>query len=133
MTTDLVMPRMMHFPSLEIKSDKIKIVKLDGEKLAQDFHKYCAKVFGFPSFYGNNMNAWIDCIDDGIDNENHEMVTKNYVLPGQSIVFYIENYSALKKSKEILEDLTECVSFINKRRILRRHVHVPIIYLVFDE
>ena len=26
------------------------------------FHDEFARVFGFPSFYGRNMNAWIDCM-----------------------------------------------------------------------
>lgn len=26
------------------------------------FHDQCAAVFGFPGFYGRNMNAWIDCL-----------------------------------------------------------------------
>ncbi len=27
-----------------------------------EFHETFAREFGFPSFYGKNMNAWIDCM-----------------------------------------------------------------------
>ena len=26
------------------------------------FHQVCRDVFGFPDFYGANMNAWSDCL-----------------------------------------------------------------------
>ena len=37
------------------------------------FHRVCAETFGFPDFYGQNMNAWIDCLTyiregDGMSN-----------------------------------------------------------------
>ena len=28
----------------------------------ETFHDICARDFGFPGFYGRNMNAWIDCL-----------------------------------------------------------------------
>jgi len=28
------------------------------------FHNVFAKDFDFPSYYGENMDAWIDCMDD---------------------------------------------------------------------
>ena len=37
---------------------------LNGSKITdwKSFHDECAAVFGFPDFYGRNMNAWIDCL-----------------------------------------------------------------------
>ena len=35
----------------------------------ESFHAVCAATFGFPDFYGRNLNAWIDCmtgLDDGM-------------------------------------------------------------------
>jgi hypothetical protein len=39
-------------------------VRLDGAKMRHwdAFHDECAAAFGFPAFYGRNMNAWIDCL-----------------------------------------------------------------------
>ena len=39
------------------------------------FHNEFAEVFGFPRFYGRNMNAWIDCmtyLDDPESGMTHE-------------------------------------------------------------
>lgn len=39
-------------------------VSLDCNKFHDwpSFHEEFAKAFGFPDFYGKNMNAWIDCM-----------------------------------------------------------------------
>jgi hypothetical protein len=36
---------------------------------ADSFHDVSAATFGFPAFYGHNVNAWIDCLTnlDGPD------------------------------------------------------------------
>ena len=42
------------------------------------FHEEFARVYGFPDFYGRNMNAWIDCLtsldapEDGISSVHCE-------------------------------------------------------------
>ncbi len=46
-----------------------KIVRINTELISNwdSFHQIFKMTFGFPEFYGNNMNAWIDCmsyIDD---------------------------------------------------------------------
>ena len=40
------------------------VVKLDTRQIKDwdSFHDVFARVFGFPEFYGRNMNAWIDCM-----------------------------------------------------------------------
>ncbi len=40
------------------------LVVVDGRMLKDwdSFHQEFARVFGFPEFYGNNMDAWIDCM-----------------------------------------------------------------------
>ncbi len=40
------------------------VVTLSTEHITdwETFHAECARVFGFPQFYGRNMNAWIDCL-----------------------------------------------------------------------
>ncbi len=105
----------------------VKIVKLNGKKILESFHEYFADIFGFPSWYGKNMDAWIDCMSD-LDSDVGT-ITKNGIEKGQSIVFYIENYKDLKQNKEIYDDLIECTSFINKRRIYANYP--PLIYLAF--
>ncbi len=41
-------------------------VVIDGNQLVtwDGFHAECVAAFGFPSFYGHNRDAWIDCLSD---------------------------------------------------------------------
>jgi RNAse (barnase) inhibitor barstar len=36
-------------------------VKINTKQITDwaSFHQVCKEAFGFPDFYGNNMNAWI--------------------------------------------------------------------------
>lgn len=66
------------------------------------FHNVFANDFDFPDYYGRNMNAWIDCMDD-------------YLV--ESIVIDLENCAELKNDNpDILEAIMECAAFINHRR-----------------
>ena len=42
----------------------MQLVKLDTRRITDwaTFHTEFAEVFGFPAFYGRNMDAWIDCM-----------------------------------------------------------------------
>lgn len=80
------------------------------------FHDESARAFGFPEFYGRNMNAWIDCLSylpegDGMSafhlGEN-EMLT--VFLPG------FERFS--REHGEICSALLECVAFVNGRYVV---------------
>lgn len=51
----------------------MRIVNIDCNEITDwdSFHGYFKRTFGFPDFYGANMNAWIDCLtyldeDDGM-------------------------------------------------------------------
>jgi RNAse (barnase) inhibitor barstar len=39
-------------------------VRIDGKRIIdwKSLHRVFAGAFGFPNYYGNNMNAWIDCM-----------------------------------------------------------------------
>lgn len=69
------------------------------------FHLIWKEAFDFPDYYGENMNAWIDCMSDlVIDKEIiHVEITDtknfNWRLP------------------EIFDSLTECTAFVNNRFI----------------
>jgi RNAse (barnase) inhibitor barstar len=51
------------------------IVRIDGTKITDwaSFHIVCKEAFGFPSFYGENMDAFIDCLT---------YIDKEMVCPG---------------------------------------------------
>lgn len=108
-----------------------KIVKLDGRQLVDSFHEYFAEIFGFPDFYGHNMDAWIDCITY-LDEPSAGMCTKIFVQPGESIIFHVDHVRFLKTTgRESYDELIECVAFVNYRRIANNGT--PLVYLSFFE
>jgi len=68
----------------------------------KSFHKEFKRVFNFPDYYGDNMNAWIDCMDE---------------LFNDPIVINIKNARQLKeKSPDIYFSILECSAFVNYRK-----------------
>ena len=75
-----------------------------------------AEAFGFPDFYGKNLNAWIDCLTY-LDEPDAGMSTV-HVLPGQTLTLAIENAKSFKeRCPDLFMALVECVAFVNWRRI----------------
>ncbi len=79
--------------------------RINGNEIAdwKSFHDVFAKEFGFPDYYGRNMDAWIDCMSDLGDE-------------GEIISIILENITFLKqKNQEIYNALIECSAFVNYR------------------
>lgn len=48
----------------------MKRIELDGNLIKRNGHKYLKKVFNFPNYYGNNLDALYDCLTDiGVQTE----------------------------------------------------------------
>jgi hypothetical protein len=95
-----------------------KIVQIDCRKIKDwdSFHDHFSQTFGFPAFYGRNMNAWNDCMTYLDDPESG--MTSVHVAPGDVIVLCISEATDLKKRcPEIYITLIECSAFVNWRRI----------------
>jgi hypothetical protein len=69
----------------------MKRVKIDCSKINDwvSFHNIFAEEFGFPSFYGRNMDAWIDCMSY-LDDPDSGM-TKITCEKGDYILLELEN------------------------------------------
>jgi len=99
-------------------NDTSQIVELDGDCMTswQLFHAVFAKEFGFPSFYGENMDAWVDCMSD-LDAPDSGM-SKIHVAKGSVLTMQISNAKKMKKkAPEIWDAINECAAFVNWRRI----------------
>lgn len=95
-------------------------VTIDCERIVDwdTFHDEFARAFGFPSFYGRNMNAWIDCLTS-IDCPEDSM-TEVHCHPGSCLNIQLLNAGSLKERiPELVETLEECAAFVNFRRIER--------------
>lgn len=71
------------------------VIQIDAARLRdwETFHSVFALELGFPSFYGKNMNAWIDCMS-AIDDPDGGMTTV-HASPGDPVVLRLENVSAM--------------------------------------
>jgi len=96
----------------------MKFVKLDCRRIRDwdSFHDVFAEVFGFPSFYGRNMNAWIDCMTD-LDDAGTGMCRLT-VEPGGVMALQLEHVDDFAaKCPEQYEALLDSAAFVNWRRI----------------
>ncbi len=91
------------------------LVTIDGAQLCDwdSFHTAFAAAFGFPGFYGENMNAWIDCMTY-LDAPDAGM-TSVHGSASDPVVLQLDNANAVPK--EILDALVECAAFVNWRRL----------------
>jgi RNAse (barnase) inhibitor barstar len=91
------------------------VVHLNGETITdqKSFHSACKTAFGFPDFYGDNMDAWVDCLSYLRDEEN---MTKFLLKPSEKLQIVIDRADILRKNvPDLLEELSFCIEGINER------------------
>ena len=94
------------------------VIKLDTRRIVEweTLHEVFAEVFGFPGFYGRNMNAWIDCMTY-LDDPPAGM-TNVHVPLGDVLVLQLDEVDSFaRKCTEQYEAVIECAAFVNWRRI----------------
>lgn len=90
-------------------------VHLDGTAICnwQDFHRACQAAFGFPGFYGRNMDAWIDCLSSLRDGDGMSRFTLG---PDDALQIEVRHTDFLRhQAPEILDALLDCVAAVNER------------------
>ncbi|MGV8893273.1 MAG: barstar family protein [Burkholderiaceae bacterium] len=90
-------------------------VIMNGEAITNwdAFHDESQRVFGFPEFYGRNMNAWVDCMSYLRDDENMSIFHLN---PDEVLRIEVAHSAVLRaQAPEILDDLAFCIEAINDR------------------
>jgi RNAse (barnase) inhibitor barstar len=96
------------------------MIRIDAAKINDwpSFHDAFADTFGFPGYYGRNMDAWIDCMSH-LDDLSAEM-TAVHTAPGVALTLIVDNAADFKRRcPEQFQSLLECVGFINWRRAAR--------------
>jgi RNAse (barnase) inhibitor barstar len=96
----------------------MKIVTINTDEISDwdSFHDLFSNKFGFPDFYGRNMDAWIDCMES-LDSPEDGM-TSIHVETGETLILELENVSSLsKRNKEIYDAIIECSAFVNYTKI----------------
>lgn len=97
---------------------KSKIVTLDTRQIIDwdSFHDVFTHEFGFPEFYGRNMDAWIDCMTS-LDEPNDGM-TSVHAPRGSVLVLqldYPDDFA--NRCPEQYKAVIEESAFVNWRRI----------------
>jgi RNAse (barnase) inhibitor barstar len=93
------------------------VVDLDGEKInnRDAFHDACKAAFGFPDFYGRNMDAWIDCMSTLRDDDG---MTKFKLGPDETLEIRLLHSDTLRQpAPDILRVVQECASAVNQRYV----------------
>lgn len=90
-------------------------VSLNGKDITDEasFHAQCVPAFGFPAFYGNSMDAWVDCLSYLRDDEN---MTQFRLKPNEVLEIVVQDADSMKaQAPDLLEEITFCVAGINER------------------
>ena len=96
--------------------ERAQRAQLDGSVITgwDSFHDQSASVFGFPAFYGRNMNAWIDCLTYVREGDG---MSRFRLGPEAPLVIDVLNSKAFKRNApEVFEAFLDCVAFVNGRQ-----------------
>lgn len=79
------------------------------------FHQACKGAFGFPDFYGMNLNAFIDClsyIDEG-DGMSNIILDSGEIL----LIEVLDSADFKTRLPEVFAGFVESIDFINRRYV----------------
>lgn len=96
----------------------MKTVTINTDKITDwgSFHDEFSEVMGFPSFYGRNMNAWIDCMSDIASPQTG--MTRVHVKNDETLIIALSNGRDLKERlPNVFRELLECAAFVNYRKL----------------
>jgi len=96
--------------------DRVKRVRINSSVILDegDLHSEFTRVLGFPEFYGENWNAWIDCMSS-IDSPEDGMSALT-VDKDEALIMEIRDAAAFQaRCPRVFQDLVECTAAVNRR------------------
>jgi len=108
------------------------LVEIDASRITDwtTFHDVFAGAFGFPGFYGRNMNAWIDCMTS-LDAPEDGLSTV-HCAPGAVVTISVNEVASFaSRCPEQYGALIDCAAFVNWRRI--EQGDGPVLALAFNK
>ena len=106
------------------------VVNVDVSRIADwdSFHDVFSEAFGFPAFYGRNLNAWIDCMTFLDDRE--AALSAIHVDPGNVVTIQFAAAAEFaRRCPDQYAALVECSAFVNWRRLAKNEP--PVLALSF--
>lgn len=77
------------------------------------FHTECRAAFGFPEFYANTMDAWVDCLSYLRDEDG---MTRFRLEPDEVLEIVVKGAADMRERvPDLLEEMTFCIAGINER------------------
>ena len=79
----------------------------------ESFHSACRQAFGFPEYYANTMDAWVDCLSYLRDADG---MTRFRLKPNEVLEIVVNDSAAMRAhAPDLLEEMTFCIAGINER------------------
>ncbi|WP_317201293.1 barstar family protein [Janthinobacterium sp.] len=88
---------------------------LNGKDISDwsSFHEQCKRTFGFPDFYADSMDAWVDCLSYLRDEDG---MTQFRLKANETLEIIVADAEAMRlQAPDILEEMTFCIAGINER------------------
>ena len=77
------------------------------------FHSESRQAFGFPEFYANTMDAWVDCLSYLRDEDG---MTRFRLEPDEVLEIVVKDSAQMRERvPDLLDEMTFCVAGINER------------------
>jgi Barstar (barnase inhibitor) len=108
----------------------MQLVRIDTRRIrdAASFHDVFAEAFGFPRWYGRNMDAWIDLMT--YLNDPKDFTSEFRIEPGQVVTLHLAHVDDfISRCPDLYAAIVECSSFVNWR--LAEQNLPPVIALSF--
>ena len=82
----------------------------------ETFHTVSERVFGFPKWYGRNMDAWLDCMSCVGDADAGRTCIS--LAPGELLLIMVpEAESFRERAPDVFAHFIDCTGFANRRFI----------------
>ena len=92
------------------------VLDCDNIRDWDSFHEEFARAFGFPNFYGKNMDAWVDCLT--FLDAPEDAMSSIHCEPGSVMTLELSNVKAFaSRCPEQYNAVIECSAFVNWRRL----------------
>jgi len=91
------------------------VVQLDGAVILDwpSFHRASQVAFGFPAFYGHNLDPWIDCLTYLYEDDGMSAIT---LKPSEVLdIQLIDSASLAWRAPPVLEGLESVVAAVSER------------------
>lgn len=89
--------------------------QIDGKNIRDwdSFHDECQRAFGFPEFYGRNLDAWVDCLSYLRDADG---MTRFKLDSNEKLEITILHAAQMREEvPDIFDEISFCVGGINER------------------